>query len=76
MRAAYLAIKMATATEIVVKIMVNSVAKLKATPGLRSRVKRRKEPMISFGAPERFSTAQFFVRKSSAQIAQASVKRR
>ena len=68
---------MTTAIEIEVKTIVNPVAMLKAAPGLRSKVSCRKEPMIGREVEkERFSSAQFFVKKSIAQIIRASEKRR
>jgi hypothetical protein len=51
--------------------MVKPVAKLKAAPGFLCRVTCRKVPMTFFDAPVRFSTAQFLVRKSIAQMRSA-----
>jgi hypothetical protein len=68
--------KIATAIEIEVKTIVKLVAMLNAAPGFLRRVSWRKDPSILRGAPERFSTAQFLVRKSIAQIKKARAKRR
>ena len=60
----------------VVKTMVKLVAMLNAAPGLRKRVTCKKVPITWRGAAVKFSTAQFLVRKSIAQMRKAIEKRR